>query len=373
MKVAILTQPLRTNYGGILQNYALQQCLQDMGHEPYTLDLIRDLRFPFWKVPGRLVKAALGRSPFSRVLYEINYQKDYKLFTAHTRRFVSEHIRLYPCHNLSKELSCGSFDAYIVGSDQVWRPDYNDIGNMFLDFTAGWPVRRIAYAASFGTDKWTFSPEQTRLCASLASAFDALSVREASGIRLCREYLDSTAVQMPDPALLLPQERYAALAAGTQEAVQGGTLFVHLLDSTAHKREVIRNLAAREGLTPFSCNQSAPEDRLDIPIEQRIQPPVEQWLRSMMSADRVVTDSFHATVFAIILGKRFCVLENPERGLTRIRSLLELFGLQDCLYNGEGDWTFPEIDYDSVSSKLEKYRTEGLAFLKRALGNHNEK
>ena len=372
MKIAILTQPLRTNYGGILQNYALQQCLQDMGHEPYTLDKAKFMSFPFWKVPVRLLKVALGKAPLSRVLYEINYLKDYKEFTKHTRRFVTEHIRLHPYHILRAELSSDSFDAYIVGSDQVWRPDYNDIGEMFLDFTRDWPVKRIAYAASFGTDEWTFSPRETKLCTPLAARFDAVRVREASGIELCSKYLNVSAVHVPDPTMLLSADRYEALTADAKP-VQDGGLFVHVLDPSLQKGSIIRNLAAREGLTPFSCNQPDPEGELDTPIELRIQPPVEQWLRSMMSADRVVTDSFHATVFAIILGKRFCVLENPERGLSRIRSLLEMFGLQDCLYSGEGDWTFPEIDYDSVNSKLEKYRAEGLAFLKNALGDQNEK
>ena len=38
MKIGILTQPLRNNYGGLLQNYALQKVLKDAGHTPITLD-----------------------------------------------------------------------------------------------------------------------------------------------------------------------------------------------------------------------------------------------------------------------------------------------------------------------------------------------
>lgn len=33
MKIGILTLPLHTNYGGILQAYALQTVLERMGHE----------------------------------------------------------------------------------------------------------------------------------------------------------------------------------------------------------------------------------------------------------------------------------------------------------------------------------------------------
>ena len=33
MKIAIVTLPLHSNYGGILQAYALQTILQKMGHD----------------------------------------------------------------------------------------------------------------------------------------------------------------------------------------------------------------------------------------------------------------------------------------------------------------------------------------------------
>ncbi|MBO4264024.1 MAG: polysaccharide pyruvyl transferase family protein [Bacteroidales bacterium] len=365
MKIAILTQPLRTNYGGILQNHALQQCLREMGHEPYTLDAVRSVRFPFWKWPGRLVKVALGKAPAYRLLYERRYEQDYRAFTQHTRDFVSRHIRLYPYGRLSRELTPDSFDAYVVGSDQVWRPDYNNIEDMFLGFTHGWPVKRVAYAASFGTDTWEFTPVQTQACARLAAAFDAVSVREDSGIHLCKNHLGVSAVRVLDPALLLPAEQYAALAGG--ERTDGG-LFTHILDPTAQKQEIIRDLAARCRLAPYTCNQEAPEDALDVPIEKRIQPPVEQWLRSIRDAACVVTDSFHATVFAILFQKRFLVLANPERGLTRLQSLLAPLGLQDCLFTGKGTPNFPEIDYIAVWDALEQQRKASKAFLADALG-----
>ena len=38
MKIGIRTQPLHSNYGGLLQNYALQQVLLRAGHEVETID-----------------------------------------------------------------------------------------------------------------------------------------------------------------------------------------------------------------------------------------------------------------------------------------------------------------------------------------------
>ena len=39
MKIGILTQPLHNNYGGLLQNFALQTTLKKLGHESQTINI----------------------------------------------------------------------------------------------------------------------------------------------------------------------------------------------------------------------------------------------------------------------------------------------------------------------------------------------
>lgn len=367
MRIAILTQPLRTNYGGILQNYALQQTLKEMGHEVYTLDLRDDARPGAAKILRRLAKFALGKIPAPYIFYERRFRKDYPVFTRHTRAFVDAHISLFPCRDLREELRPDSFDAYIVGSDQVWRAGYNEIGTMFLDFTGDWSVKRLAYSASFGTETWDYPPGETEACAALAKKFNAVSVREDSGITLCREHLGVEAVKLADPTLLLPKEHYEALALSSAAEAPNGRLFVHILDMTPQKEEIIRRLESEYDAPAFSCNQQAPETRLELPLEKRIQPPVEQWLRSFMDAEYVVTDSFHATVFSIIFRKKFLVLGNPQRGLTRIHSLLEGFGLEKCLFCSDKTPSFQEIDYLSKIFTIEQLIKEAREFLSRNL------
>lgn len=367
MRIAILTQPLRTNYGGILQNYALQQSLKGMGHDVSTLDDVGKRGLSPAKFLKRTGKILLGKIPASYLFYEKRYRQDYAVFTQYTRAFVNTHMDMCPYRDLIRDLTPDSFDAYIVGSDQVWRPGYNDIGRMFLDFTGDWKVRRIAYAASFGVDAWEFSPEETKRCAELAGRFDAISVREASGIPLCGRYLGVQAVQMPDPSMLLTGEQYAALIDPKKTVPCEGQLFVHLLDETPGKRKIIRSLAEKYGVSPFRCNQAEREDCLEIPIEQRIQPPVEQWLRSFREAEYVVTDSFHATVFAILFNKPFLVLDNPGRGSARMRSLLDGFGLGNCLISEDTVPSFPGIDYLRANFRLEQLRQEAKNFLSEHL------
>ena len=73
---------------------------------------------------------------------------------------------------------------------------------MFLDFTERKNVKRLSYAASFGTDKWEFTPQQTDVCATLLQKFDLVTVREDSGVSLCNEYLGVMAIHVLDPTIL---------------------------------------------------------------------------------------------------------------------------------------------------------------------------
>ena len=121
---------------------------------------------------------------------------------------------------------------------------------------------------------------------------------------------------------------------------------------------------------PFEVNCKADEHELNIPVEQRIQPPLGQWLRSFKEAEFVFTDSFHATVFSIIFNKPFIVYANKERGAARFESLLSVFGLEDRIVYKSDDFDINklnEINYVKVNSKLEGLRKESLYFLENGL------
>ncbi len=373
MRIAILTHPLRTNYGGILQNYALQSYLKQLGCEVTTLEDVNIQPITKYKYPIVILKRLFKRYILQRkntiVLFEKQYKKDYALFTQHTRRFVTNHINTFDYLNIYHDIKSDSFDCYIVGSDQVWRRS-GKLPIYFLDFTRNWCVKRIAYAASFGLDTWSYSDKQTRKCMLYAKKFNAISVREQSGINLCKKYLHVTALQMPDPAFLLTKDDYEALIDNRYINPIEGNLFVHILDMTQAKKEQIAFLANKYKLKTFSVNQKEHEEELHRPIQDRIQPPVEQWLDAFRNSRYVVTDSFHATVFSIIFNKSFLVLPNSDRGLTRIESLLEPLGLAHCLLaDSEKKLEFFDIDYGPVNEKIVKSRQEADIFLRENIFN----
>lgn len=365
MRIGIYTQPLHSNYGGLLQAWALQNVLRRMGHDVVTFQPDMRMRLS-WKralvvYPLRFVRYILGKSDVVR--YEHAYNEIQCVTTAKTRGFVEGNINYRKYRKISA-LREKDYDMIIVGSDQVWRPCYNNsfynsIENSFLDFAQSWNIKRIAYAASFGTDEWEFTEEETKKCAALAKLFDAVSVREMSGIGLCRDKLGVDAVHVLDPTLLLDREDYVSLIEKNGRTIRPkGQLMCYILDETKEKKDLIALIADTKNLIPFRAN--ARIDDATATLSEKVQPPVEQWLRDFQEAEFVVTDSFHACVFSIIFNKPFVVVGNKKRGMSRFQSLLETFGLKDHLlfsiddYKSSQQYDIPDMTYEILSDMREK-------------------
>lgn len=363
MRIGILTLPLHTNYGGILQAYALQTVLERMGHEVVVIDTPNVKYAPsLFTLSKRIIKRFLGYRV--GVFSERKHNRTYPIISQHTQPFIDKYIHRKVVHS-PKELQESEFDAIVVGSDQIWRPKYyGKIEDAYLAFAKGWKIKRVAYAASFGTDEWEYTLEQTKSCGELLKKFDAVSVREASGMGLCKEHFGVDAKHVLDPTMLLDKEDYIRLieAAGTPKSK--GTLLNYILDETPEKRALIEQIAKDKGLVPFRVN-SRVED-YTAPLAERIQPPVEEWLRGFYDAEFVVTDSFHACVFSILFGKPFVVVGNKERGMARFESLLKMSGLEDRLvssiedYNRVGEMTWND-------GKLQEKREWSRKFLSELL------
>lgn len=368
MKIGILTLPLHTNYGGILQAYALQTVLERMGNEVVVFDKPYIYEIPLWKkclaYPKRAIcKYVLKKNAIVRWEKVASYNNI--TIRQNTQKFISKYINRKEIKTYS-ELSSEDYDAIVVGSDQVWRPKYfGIIENAFLSFAQQWSIKRIAYAPSFGVDIWEYNEEQTRHCKALVKKFDAVSVRELSGVELCKKYLDVDAEWVLDPTMLLNSDDYINLFRATDTPRSEGSLLDYILDRDNDKETLIYNIATKKDLKPFRLN-SRVEDST-APLKERIQPAVEKWLRGFYDAKLVVTDSFHACVFSILFRKPFVVVLNKERGASRIDSLLGYFGLTDrVVSNASEAINLPDIDYDSVYEKLEMMRRKSMDFLQKS-------
>ena len=263
----------------------------------------------------------------------------------------------------------GRFDAFIVGSDQTWRPKYvEDVEYYFLNFI---PVEknvlRIAYAPSFGTDKWEYSPEQTQVCSELLKRFDAVSVREESAVKLCLEHLGVKPFHVLDPTMLLTKEDYLNVVG--KKYANEKKLSYYLLDYADEKMQIINKVCEKLQLTPFRVNTETENHKARL--EDRIAPSIEKWIGGFAESSFIVADSFHATVFAILFNKPFITIANPKRGLARFESLLNIFGLKDRIVSSlsqlDGQLFNSSIDWNNVNELLTIQRKKSVDFLNSSL------
>lgn len=368
MRIGIITLPLHTNYGGILQAYALQTVLERMGHDAYLIEKrTKPLNLPIWKMPfsyGKRVIKKLTGDNFP-IFYEQKKNREIPIIRQHTDRFINKYIKREIVNDFT-DIKESDFNIFIVGSDQIWRPKYFDkIEHAYLDFTIGWNVKRIAYAASFGTDEWEYSSQQTMLCSELVKLFNAVSVREKSGAELCSKYLGINATHVLDPTMLLSKKDYIHLFEASYTPKSDGLLFAYILDITEEKSDLVNKFILKMGLNAFHANSEV--NNLGLPLNERIQPPLERWLRGFYDADFVVTDSFHACVFSIIFHVPFVAIGNKERGMSRFQSLLSLVNLEERLLDENATvddiQSLKDIDWDKVDELLQKQREISMSFL----------
>lgn len=376
MKIGILTQPLHTNYGGLLQNYALQQTLIRAGYEVETMDWgnTGNMHEKLYRLKVQLFHL-LFPSRCSKPRYQPN-EKEKAIIQRNTNYFIRTYINhteaLHFHGDFAKQIANGGYDAFIVGSDQCWRPCYNIfLSSMFLDFVQDKKVKRIAYAASFGTDKWEYTPQQAAICASLAQKFDLVTVREDSGVKLCKKHLEVDAVHVLDPTMLLTKDDYIRLIEQEKEPKLDGTLFNYILNPDKRKLAFIQRVAEEKGLKSFQVlpkYQAETRTRGDVKkhIEDCVFPSVTVWLRAFMDAEMSIVDSFHGMVFSIIFNKPFWVIGNIDRGMSRFTSLLKMFHLEDRLLDADSldNVNFSKfIDWTMVNAIWEEKRNESRTLL----------
>ncbi|MCS0062827.1 polysaccharide pyruvyl transferase family protein [Vibrio parahaemolyticus] len=350
MKICILTQPLHKNYGGLLQAYALQKVLIEMGHDVFTADI------PF-KKPKLLGLPSFIRSCIKRYVLKQQVsrlwplsQKEKSFIQKETDRFIRDNLVLTECIKSTSsidKLSAYGFDAYVVGSDQVWRPLYSPgILSYFFDFLEGRDdVKRLSYAASFGIDSASeYSNELVPRVSKLLKQFDLVTVRESSGVQICESAFGVHAEHVVDPTLLLKKNDYIKLVEFDQTPKSEGELFVYVLDQGDSKKEVIDFVKKETQLKDFTVLPETPYETY---------PAVTQWVRAFMDAKYVVTDSFHGVAFCIIFNIPFIAIGNEERGLARFTSILSKFDLMERLVTSVNDISeeliHGKIDFDRVN------------------------
>lgn len=361
MTTAILTLPLRNNYGGLLQAVALYKAIGQCGHDPVWLD--------------KSAQITTTKAFFAEVLahvpgQDIRHLRSRNLAVRRHREWLEAQMprrshRVATSAQLASEVDRLAIDNVIVGSDQVWRLEFQGDGNENNYFLGFGPesMGRISYAASFGGDQWRY-PERVEEVSRLLSRFSAISVREKSGLTICQDAFGCNDARLVlDPTLLHDASFYQRLIeeSGEHQSTRSGAVVVYALDHKEKAEQIAQDIARRKGGLDVET----------LMIRSREYLSVTQWLAKFEKADFVITDSYHGSIFAIMFRKPFISLANRSRGLDRFATLLTMLGLESRLlydFSEPRDYgEFLDLDFSEIDKPLEDARTEARAFLQAAL------
>jgi len=356
----------QSNYGQILQAYALQKYLMELGHDAYIVKYLQKNKWGIKKC-FNVFKLESWKNRLWRFIKRYNEKKRPRYFN----EFKNKHLKF---SNLAyytfAELMHNPPDAdmFIVGSDQVWGPWYS-LEPYFLSFCEK-SIKKIAYSASFGGV--ALSLDEIADYSKRLKDFFAVSVREQSAVKLCKQLGYGDAKWVPDPTLLLDKDDWLKLSHSSSYYKTGDTkILVYIIGHDDHT-----NIYKTADYLGRDSNPVYVSD--DNDIKANAFPAIEEWLDLVFNADFVVTNSFHGTVFSLLFNKKFVTIarEGNESVMnTRFKSLLNKVELSDRfidIYNPNyiDRIINKTINWSHVNEILDVWRREGVDFLYMAINGN---
>lgn len=348
------------NYGTVMQAVATNDILDNYGNVKFV-DYVR----PLWTKKGwrdNIIHDEKYSLPvnIARLLAQIpNRRKGETIF----RPFIERTLSLVNVEGFLDSGGCLPADAvYCVGSDQTWNSEYNrGLDPVFFLENVPSSRKKIAFCASFGRpDIPDWEKKET---AKLLADFDAVSVRENSGLNILGSMGIDNAVSLYDPVLLCDSRLWARLAERVP-VCEEPYILVYDLNPNSAMDEFVKQLSLETGakvkIITFDWKKTVPKM-----FEKVYLPTIEQWLALFRDAAWVVTDSFHGTCFSILLNKSLFVFDPPKYSVRLVDVLTDFNLLDRRLSHGsmaEAN-VARRIDWDEVNGTLADYRSKATVFL----------
>lgn len=361
-QVAILTLGGLWNYGNRLQAVALFEALKNLGAEPVAVRNGWDLD-PIPLTNHQPVKAAFEH-PFQTLRKYQRKQKFVKFATQYLKRsdFLDN-----PRTNDLNDLA--TFDYVVTGSDQVWNPTI--VNDQYFNYFLLEHVpakKRISYAASISVAQ--VDERAAALFLSEVPKFKAASVREQAGVELLQEITETDVAVVLDPTMLLTRAEWSTLFGLDQIAVpKHKYVFTYVLgQKSSETLRMIQDFRAQGYQIVEFHNTDFHQLRKYFAKD-----PAE-FVAFIDHAEAVITDSFHAAVFATIFHTPFTIAERADKAhqkmSSRIDTLLEMTGLQRRrMADVDSIHDVLAVDFEESDARMAERRTESVAFLRAALSD----
>lgn len=372
------------NYGSMLQAFALQQKVRDLGAETDVLNYAeskikkinrcRDYEYLYSRIKMVLKNLRLRDKQTDNGSIALRN----KMF----QNFVQDNINLTQQYSSLKELSkmCYGYDLILLGSDQVWHPM-----NIYMDyFTMNFvpdSVIKATYAPSFGVK--TIPNRYRNKYRSFLSRIQYLSCREKDGIDIIKNIIGKDAINVCDPTLLLTREDWNEQINGTG-IYEYPYIFCYMIGNNPKQRDFVKQLKKETGIKNVALIHI--DEYVESDTCYADETPFDvgpfDFIRLIRDAKYVVTDSFHASVFSILFHKEFIVFDRFEETkgkvtTSRITSLLDVTGLSDNLISSDNKphvlTKRKETDWNSVDLKLAEFKSKSLEYLIHIVNSKDEK
>ena len=266
------------------------------------------------------------------------------------------------------EIKINDYDILMVNSDQTWRKwssylassQFYDIA--FLNFSKNWAVHKFIYGASIGFDYWAFSKETDKIAKFLLKNFTGISFREMSTVKFAKEHLGINSTFVLDPTMLIDKKYFIEIINSYKKKIKNDlyNLTEYFLTYKLGKNKNMHSFIKRV------------ENQLNYKIfniKLYDNDYIEKFLYGIYNCKGVSTNSYHATIFAILFNKPFVVFLNSNRGNGRFQTIKEVFGIKNRFFNNSQKPNLSllntplKINYTSINY----YRNISLEFLKKNL------
>lgn len=362
-KVANITLHAINNYGSVYQSLATERLFEDLGCSVETIDYVREnaQNDTVWKI-----LTCKGASPIIKLkmlaLHFMPKQSNRKeVLDAFRNKYLHLTSTKYRC---DKDLldNVPKADIYCTGSDQTWNTVcQGEIPLPFFLHFAPEGKRKIAFSASFGISELPKGDKEE--VKRLLKSYHAISVREAAGLSILND-LGLKGTHVLDPTVAVGAKFWDQLAA--PRMYEEDYMLVYQLNQSSSFTKYMKDYAKEKGLKIVLIKA-----RKDVELENGVcltDVTPEELLSLFKYSSKVLTDSFHATVFSLMFHCDFMDIYPPKYS-TRLDSILNMVGLQErhVVDFNRYDYCDTPINYDRVDSIIERERHNTIEFLKDAI------
>lgn len=367
MKIGVITNLDKQNYGSVLQAYALKTKLSELGAESFILKKVSTQNKGFFSKVKRILTPSKVKYSF-KSKYEIKKaRKKYVVKYQKTGSFCKNNLEVKFCSSLNEAANIANqCDIMIAGSDQIWSSSAGLLSEFtLLSFGKEKKYIKASYAASIGVSE--LSNEDKELFSKCLTDFNTVSLREITGKRLLEDCTNRPIRTDLDPTLLYDRNFWKKLASPLKDTQP--YIFVYMIRPEPITLALAKKISEQTGLKIKICSNRIINGNN---IENITDAGIEEFLSLFSNAEYVVTNSFHGTAFSVQFHKQFLSIVVSGTG-SRTNDFLNSVGLSNRIAKSENDFNLidKEIIWDEVDNKLNQQRKSSTEYLSGLINESN--